>query len=391
MNEANVKTNGSNEIRVTITISKLLLKEGDILDQDILYYDNLKKGTILSNSLISAIQQIDSIDTIRVLRLKSLVEEEEKKRKIEKIEVFREKEEIETIEKISDANIKLGFTDEKTDKKIAEIIKNTIEKIRGKDYEKKVEETSKKLESNITDQIDSKTQRQETQNLIKEISESLVDTFSLQNITPIKSKHDVITLNLSNKSISNYFMDLVISDRLSFINSARSVILKSINSFGDDNGGIVLSSLLQFSNNEDYILSHSIFVMSISILIAKELTKLVYEKTVYNKEKLDYKFLKAISLKTFDMDDLINIGIACILHDIGLRKNFGVILPTFEFPKSSYSKIELHPSESSFFAQKVQLDVKIQRAIYEHHEYIDGSGYPKGITRYLSKYSPIIT
>lgn len=382
------------EIRIPITVSKYLLKEGDILDEDLLYYDNLKKGTMLTKSTIKIIQDMDLIKDVRVLRLKKIIEEEEREKK-HQVEVIQQTETIEktqTVENVSDNEVKLGFNDEKTDRKIAELIRNTINKIRGEDYEEKIENTKEEINNLIQhDQITSTTMRQEVQKTVQELSQSFVDTMALQNIKPLQTKAEVISLNFSNKSISNYFLDLAIADKVQFTNSAKSVVVKFINSFGDDNSGIILSSLLQFTENDDYVVSHSIFVMAVSIIIAKELTKLVYEKILSKKnEKVDPKALKVISQKTFDLTDLTNIGMSALLHDIGLRKNFGVFPPTFKFPKTSYSKVELHPSESSFFVQRLSLDVSIQRAVYEHHEFLDGSGYPKGTTRYMSKYSPII-
>ncbi|MEN2997686.1 MAG: HD domain-containing phosphohydrolase [Brevinematia bacterium] len=384
--------NQQGEIRVPITVSKFLLKEGDVLDEDILYYHNLRKGTILSKEFISAIQQIDGIDTVRVLRLKKIVEEEvEKKVSLSVSSVSDPSRSLEALDAVKDTDIKLGFSDEEANRKIAESIRRTIEMIRGRDYESKVENTSQKIEEIVVkEQITSQTMKQEVERTIREISESFVDTFSLQKIVPIRSKADVMALNFSNKSISNYFLDLVVADRVMFINSAKSIVVKFINSFGDDNSGIVLSSLFQFSENDDYVVSHSIFVMAMSILIAKELTKLAYDKLSQSDNKVDPRSLKVISQKTFDIDDLTNIGLISILHDVGLRKNFGSILPSFRIPATTVSKVELHPSESSFFAQKLSLDISIQRAVYEHHEFLDGSGYPKGTTRYMSKYSPII-
>lgn len=381
------------EIRVPITVSKYLLKEGDILDEDLLYYDNLKKGSVLTKQLIKIIQEIDLIKDVRVLRLKKIIDEEkERTRDLEVEQPDQVVDTTQTIETVGDTEIKLGFNDEKTDRKIAELIRNTINKIRGENYEEKVENTKEELTNVILqDQITSATMKQEIQKTLHEISQSFVDTMALQQIVPINTKAEVTALNFSNKSISNYFLDLTIADKVQFTNSAKSVVVRFINSFGDDNSGIILSSLLQFTENEDYVVSHSLFVMAISVIIAKELTKLVYEKILSKKnEKIDPKGLKVISMKTFDLTDLTNIGMACLLHDIGLRKNFGVFPPTFKFSKTNYSKIELHPSESSFFVQRLNLDVSIQRAVYEHHEFLDGSGYPKGTTRYMSKYSPII-
>lgn len=391
MDEATV--NHPEEVRVSVTVSKFMLVEGDILDQDIMYYHNLKRGTKLSKALVEAIQKIDEISTVRVLRLKSLVEEEIEKRFSDVLVKGSDGEVIEGINGVKDVDLKLGFSDEKVNKMLAEAIEKTVEQIRGSDYEDRVEKTSSQIESFLVkEHITSQTVRQEVERAIIEISRSFVDTFSLQKIVPLKNKADVMALNFSSKSVSSYFLDLVIADRVSFINSARSIVMKFINSFGDDNGGIVLSSLFQFSESEDYVIAHSIFVMGISILIAKELTKLVYEKLLPQdpNNKIDPKSLKVVSLKTFDIDDLVNLGVASILHDIGLRKNFGVIQASFNIPQASVSKVELHPSESSFFVQKLNLDITVQRAVYEHHEYLDGSGYPKGAVRYMSKYSPIL-
>ncbi|MGC8767507.1 MAG: HD-GYP domain-containing protein [Brevinematia bacterium] len=381
----------SDEILVPIKISKYLLKEGDILNEDLLYYDNLKRGLKLTKEIIKVLQDIDLLKDVSILRSKKIIELEEKGTK-SSIEIEQvEEEKTKTIEEIKETDIKLGFNDEKVDKIIAHSIKATFDKLRGEDFEEKVENTKQEIQNKIIqDEKLSLTAKAEIEESIREISQCFVETFALQKVVPISNKVEVTKLNFSNKSISNYFLELVITDKVSFVNSAKSVVTKFINSFGDDNGGIVLSSLFQYSENDDYVVSHSMFIMAISILIAKELTKLVYEKILSsNQEKIDPKTLKIISMKTFDFEDLVNLGIASILHDTGIKKNFGSIPASFKIP-SKTSKIELHPSESSFFVQRLSLDITIQRAVYEHHEFLDGTGYPKGVTKYMSKYSPIL-
>ncbi|MCX8029321.1 MAG: HD domain-containing protein [Brevinematales bacterium] len=386
---------GFDEIRVPLKVSKFFILEGDILDEDILYYDNLKKGLVLDSNTIGVIQKLDQIKDVRVLRYKSLVDAFGVEKKGSSSIHFTDDFDVrvaETVNSFTDYDVKMGFSDEKINKKISEAIRNTILNIRGKDYEDKVDKTTALISDAVQkDQIVSQTMLLDVRKTIREISQSFVDAVSLKNVIPIKAKKEVVSLNLSNKSISNYFLDLVVTDKVSFVSSAKSVILKFINSFGDDNSGIVLSSMLQYSDNDDYVVAHSIFVMALSIMIAKELTNIVYEKISSNQNsKIDPRSLKLISLKTFDLDDLINIGLAALLHDVGIRKNFGVIPPSYKIPSTNISKIELHPSESSFFVQKLSLDVSVQRAVYEHHEFLDGSGYPKGLKRYMSKYSPII-
>jgi len=383
------------EIRLPVVVSKFLLREDDVLDQDVLYYDNLKKGKILTKTDIDIIQKIDEIVDIRVLRLKKIIDEEERQKKsgLEVVEEEKKSEIKEDINKVNDVEIKLGFTDGEANRKISQAIKKTIENIRGSDYEERI--------NTISDNISSKvvntgglvgTQKVELEKKLQEVSRGFADVFSMSRVESVKKKEDAISVNFSNRSITNYFLDLVITDKVSFTNSARSVIVKLINSFGDDNGGIVLSALLQYSDMDDYVVLHSMFVMGVSILIAKELTKMVYDKVLNRKddEKVSPAILKSVSMKVYDFESMINLGMAALLHDIGIRKNYGIITPDTKIIDIRNSKIQLHPSESSFFAQRINMDVLVQRAIYEHHEYLDGSGYPRGIMRYVSRYSPII-
>ncbi len=383
------------EVRVPITVSKFLLKEGDILDQDVLYYDNLKRGKVLTKSDISIIQQLDEITEIKVLRLKKIIEEEEeaKEKAIEVLGPVSEEKPKEDITNLNDVEIKIGFTDSEADKKISQAIKKTIENIRGKDYQDRVNEVSNNISERVTGTSElSVSQKLEFEKKLEEVARGFVDVFSMSKVESLKKKEDIISVNFSNKSITNYFYDLVIADKVSFINAARSVIVKLINSFGDDNGGIILSGLLQYSDMDDYVVSHSIFVMGVSILIAKELTKMVYEKVLNQKDnsKINTSLLKAVSTKVYDFESMINLGLAALLHDIGIRKNYGIITPDTKIIDIRNSKIQLHPSESSFFAQRINTDIFVQRAIYEHHEYLDGSGYPRGIMRYMSRFSPIL-
>ncbi len=379
------KDNNDNlEIKVPITVSKFDLREGDILDQNILYYDNLKPGISLTKGIINAIQNIKEVVNVRVLRSKKLIIEESTNSG-----AISEKDQ--TVQNISQMDLKFGFFSQEYDKKIAEAIKNTFDSIRGKDYQEATEKmTSKIYESIDTSNIGEGVKKVEFQKTIYKISSSIADVFSMSKVEPITSKSKIKALNMSNNSVTSNFLDLIILDKVSFINSARSIIASMINSFGDDNKGFVLSSMMMMVNESDYVVSHSLLITSISIVIAKELTKLTYEK-ISNKSNLDPSILKIVSMKTYGFDDMVSLGLAALMHDVGLRKHFGVFSCEFEFPKISMSKVELHSSESAYFAQKLNLDINIQRAIYEHHEYLDSTGYPKGTNKYLSRYSYILS
>lgn len=69
-----------------------------------------------------------------------------------------------------------------------------------------------------------------------------------------------------------------------------------------------------------------------------------------------------------------------LIHDVGKISTPAEILtkPT-KLLKEEYSLIQLHPLTGSSFFDKVELNWPIKEIVEQHHERIDGSGYPKGL------------
>ncbi|MBN2119705.1 MAG: HD domain-containing protein [Candidatus Omnitrophica bacterium] len=80
-------------------------------------------------------------------------------------------------------------------------------------------------------------------------------------------------------------------------------------------------------------------------------------------------------------DDLIKLGAAGFLHDIGMRR----YLPIASLPQrlsiSDFRKIKDHPLQGSEALKKIRLDidVSILAALEQEHERFNGLGYPRGL------------
>ncbi len=78
--------------------------------------------------------------------------------------------------------------------------------------------------------------------------------------------------------------------------------------------------------------------------------------------------------------DLMTLGVAGLLHDIGkifissliLYKDGNLTDEEFEIMKS-------HPQTGAKLLQRLGVEKKIVDIVLEHHERLDGSGYPKGL------------
>jgi HD-GYP domain-containing protein (c-di-GMP phosphodiesterase class II) len=105
---------------------------------------------------------------------------------------------------------------------------------------------------------------------------------------------------------------------------------------------------------DNYLLAHSINVSILSMLIAKRLN--------YSKE------------------EIITLGIAGLLHDIGMIKVKDKLWDSNKkISENDFFEIMKHPIfGSNMISHMSGFSGPISKIIYQHHERLDGSGYPKG-------------
>ncbi len=78
--------------------------------------------------------------------------------------------------------------------------------------------------------------------------------------------------------------------------------------------------------------------------------------------------------------DLAQLGMGAIFHDLGKVKIPHQVLIKADNPnKAELEFIKQHVAYGIEAAQKVGIEASVQRLIAEHHELVDGTGYPKGL------------
>jgi HD-GYP domain-containing protein (c-di-GMP phosphodiesterase class II) len=126
--------------------------------------------------------------------------------------------------------------------------------------------------------------------------------------------------------------------------------------------------LPHYSTKEDYLYHHAVAVAAISSVLAN---RLHYQK-----------------------GEWIQIGLAGALSDCGMAKiDNQIINKRGHLTKNEFQEIKKHPEISySMLKQVAILTESVRKAVFQHHERIDGSGYPLGLKgENLHTYAKIIS
>ena len=117
-----------------------------------------------------------------------------------------------------------------------------------------------------------------------------------------------------------------------------------------------LFSLYHLSNKRDYIYQHSVAVGLISALIAK---------------RMDYSY-----------GDIVQVALAGCLSDAGMaRINDQLVHKVEPLTEEEFNEVKNHTKYSlTMIPDHPLLKKETKLAIFQHHERIDGSGYPLGNT-----------
>jgi len=129
----------------------------------------------------------------------------------------------------------------------------------------------------------------------------------------------------------------------------------------------ILANSVRLKYDEDYLYTHSVNVCIISVSIG-------------------------IKLKMSPRD--INwLGLSAILHDIGMIKiSDSIINKPMKLTKQEFDLMKKHPDYSmSMLENDTTIKMEILRGVLQHHERLDGSGYPSGFKgAQISKFGLII-
>ncbi|MGE5196893.1 MAG: HD-GYP domain-containing protein [Deltaproteobacteria bacterium] len=95
----------------------------------------------------------------------------------------------------------------------------------------------------------------------------------------------------------------------------------------------------------------------------------------------------------YERSSLLELGTACLAHDIGIIKYLDLINKPGHLTKEEYVKVKEHSDRGFEILSKIGkgLSPFIFDAVRQEHERIDGSGYPKGLKdNQINEYGQII-
>ncbi len=109
------------------------------------------------------------------------------------------------------------------------------------------------------------------------------------------------------------------------------------------------------NEEEEYLFPYSLHTCMIAVLLAKEMG--------------------------YDQAETRRIGVAGLVHEVGMLKiPQHIRLKEGDLDEDQYQMIQSHPEEGARILSNVErLENSIKRVAAEHHEQVDGSGYPLGV------------
>lgn len=232
--------------------------------------------------------------------------------------------------------------------------------------------------------------KREAKEIISHIKEAYEEIYLIENSN--KNALKTVNQNINNNLLQIFaLIDTIINKKVNKIEELKQLVSELIYLVGPLKDSVFL--LLNIKRPEfNLIFRHSINVCLISLSIAIELTTMMAQKLNDKSVKGDFKKLNICNSKIFNKDELINLGVTALLHDIGLLEYFSDIDENTKFNQKDKSKIELHINNAFHLLTYLKVDYNIRKAILQHHERIDGSGYPNGIKKHLfNKYSLVLS
>lgn len=177
------------------------------------------------------------------------------------------------------------------------------------------------------------------------------------------SKYEVVTIEVKDYSFEARYQEAVNLYKKEFLKwqslvkidivTIRSIILPLVDEILNDR--TILFNLNDYSNPNEYLYHHNVATGLISAILAQNLG--------------------------FNKGDILQIAIAGVLADAGLSK-----IPTSirekkgALSQQEFIEIRKHPIYSYQMVKELPaLKENMKLAILEHHERLDGSGYPRGL------------
>ncbi|SEP58210.1 HD-GYP domain, c-di-GMP phosphodiesterase class II (or its inactivated variant) [Virgibacillus subterraneus] len=135
----------------------------------------------------------------------------------------------------------------------------------------------------------------------------------------------------------------------------RKILIRLLERMDDISRAVY--TLHHYATKEDYIFHHSVAVGILSAYLARKMG--------------------------FEKGEWLQIGLAGALSDCGMaRLDDAIVTKTGSLTYSDYQEIKKHPTYSYRYVEKIPTITKeVKLAVLQHHERMDGSGYPIGLSK----------
>jgi HD-GYP domain-containing protein (c-di-GMP phosphodiesterase class II) len=187
----------------------------------------------------------------------------------------------------------------------------------------------------------------------------------------------------------NIFRDMLEEERfnLTYLESLIEQIIRDTGANRDTS--LLLMHLRR--DAEDYLATHSLNVCLIALATGIELSKMMEKKIREPAARADPKLMAVSNTKILGRGELVQLGLSALLHDLALKQSFPDLHVAYHMRPGEVGKFQRHPSETFHLLKKLNVDFEIAKAALQHHERMDGKGYPDGMEgRFLSVCARII-
>lgn len=369
------------------TVSRLDLKAGDILAEDIGMYSELQAGTMVTQATIDTINKIPGIREVAIVDTMPMGLHDESPFEPEPEHADDAGGSTDAIERYLREKEAIVARNEAHADSISSRIEQALTKrtlVTQENVEQESEQRNIDLDS--MDRVD----RNEVIGIINEVSRASAQLDELEQKPKMEKQPLYQALLAKARAVDNVYMGLL-NARQQAVQMLEEIVMGFIDETGPNRDASLL--LKDVVNQTDtFLANHCMNVAVVSVATAIELTRLMEDKLNDPKLQKDMNLMQRIKKKVFSVEELVKLGFAAFVHDIYFKKAFPRLRHDDVLKDlTSRSHVEKHPAESYHLMRRFEMDYHVNKAVLQHHERVDGSGYPDGITsRTFSKYTPIV-
>lgn len=374
---------GSGSIHSGKKIPKKEIKPGYVLNEDLLIAGGMRQGRVLTYADIEAIMNSPEIGEVDVLTLDDL--------KAKADTVFHTGSNVPDVAPVAEEEYARSLFDPYVANKIKHNVEIKMNRMRGENYAERLDSRRQNYSKLFQTSINTAYSQQKISALesIEHQSRSEADFEGLKALDGVSLPEMLAKLRWYEQNAA-MFMDAALSEKRVYTSLVEEIATDMVGNVGYNLQMALLAAFAKGYRSIDFIVSHSLQVMLVSMVSAIELTRIMTDKAARFAET-DIETLIAINRKSFTLEELTQLGVAALLHDIALKRDIPDMTQDTEFSIQQDSVIQLHPSNSFHITKMLPIDYEVQRAVYQHHERFDGTGYPSAISpRFYTKFTPIL-